>query len=159
MSHFDSLRAEAHAMHEISAVFALTSLHHVYGAIHYATPWRYHVVLFSAVALAVILGAFWLSRARPDTTPGAIARWVFRVVSLIVPVLLVGGFEGLYNHVVKIVLYLGGLPEPWMRGLFPPPTYEMPGDVFFEVTGVLQVVPAVMAAYHLVVSSRAPRRN
>jgi hypothetical protein len=32
-------------------------------------------------------------------------------------------------------------------------------DGFFELTGVLQVVPAVMAAYHLVVSSRVPRRN
>ena len=33
-----------------------------------------------------------------------------------------------------------------MNRLFPPPTYEMPSDVFFEVTGVLQFLAAVVAA-------------
>jgi hypothetical protein len=142
--------AGTRAVLEICAVLALTSLHHAYGAIHYATPWRYHAVLFSAVALAVILGTFSIGQARPNTTAGRTARWVFWVVSVMGPVLLIGGFEGFYNHVVKDVLYFGGLPEAQMRRLFAPPTYEMPNDLFFEATGVLQVIPAGMAAYHLV---------
>jgi hypothetical protein len=36
-----------------------------------------------------------------------------------------------------------------MRRLFPPPRYELPDNLFFEVTGVLQVVPAAVTAYHL----------
>src|SRR5712691_3534143 len=36
-----------------------------------------------------------------------------------------------------------------MRRLFPPPTYEPPNDVFSEVTGLLQVVPAAVTAYFL----------
>lgn len=48
------------AVLEVCTVQVLTSLHHAYGAIHYATPWRYHAVQLSAVALALILGAYWL---------------------------------------------------------------------------------------------------
>jgi hypothetical protein len=36
-----------------------------------------------------------------------------------------------------------------MTRLFPPPTYEMPNDLFFELTGVLHVVPAARAAGRL----------
>jgi len=36
-----------------------------------------------------------------------------------------------------------------MRRLFPPPRYELPDDAFFEVTGVLQVVPAAITGYYL----------
>lgn len=35
-------------------------------------------------------------------------------------------------------------------------TYELPDDVFFEVTGILQVVPAALAGWHL---SRMPQRT
>jgi hypothetical protein len=97
-----------------------------------------------------MLSALALGRARPDTTAGRLAQWGFWVVSVLGPVLLIGGFEGFYNHVVKNALYFGGLPEAWMRSLFPPPTYEMPNDLWFEATGILQVVPAGMAVYHLV---------
>jgi hypothetical protein len=37
--------------------------------------------------------------------------------------------------------------------------YEMPNDLLFEATGVLQVVPAVLAAYHLVDFMRGPRNR
>ena len=69
---------------------------------------------------------------------------------LVFPVLLFGLFEGLYNHVLKDALYLAGLPESLFVTLFPPPTYEMPSDVLFEVTGVLQPVPAWLSARALV---------
>jgi hypothetical protein len=128
------------------AVLALTSLHHVYGAILYATPWRYHAVHVSGVILLVILGAYGLGRARSGTSTGRAADRVLWSVTWLVPVLLIGGFEGLYNHVAKNALYWGGLPEAWMTPLFPPATYEMPNDVLFEITGILQVLPAAIAA-------------
>jgi hypothetical protein len=36
-----------------------------------------------------------------------------------------------------------------MRRLFPPPTYEMPNNAFFEVTGVLQIAPGIVTGYYL----------
>lgn len=128
------------------AVLAMTSVHHVYGAIHYATPWRYHAVHVSGVVLVVLLGAYGLGRAKPGTSAGRAADWVLWGVTWLVPVLLIGGFEGLYNHVLKNALYWGGLPAGWMTSLFPPPTYEMPNDLIFEITGLLQVPPAAVAA-------------
>jgi hypothetical protein len=32
---------------------------------------------------------------------------------------------------------------------FPPPTCEMPNNAFFEVTGMLQVIPGLMTGYYL----------
>ena len=60
-----------------------------------------------------------------------------------------GFFEGGYNHVLKDVLHFGGASPALMRRLFPPPRYELPDDAFFEVTGVLQVVPAAITGYYL----------
>ena len=94
----------------------------------------------------VILGAYWLGGARSGTRVGRAADWVLWSVTWLVPLLLIGGFEGVYNHVVKNALYWAGLPEGWMTKLFPPPTYEMPNDLLFEITGVLQVLPAAIAA-------------
>jgi hypothetical protein len=42
-----------------------------------------------------------------------------------------------------------------MHRLFPPPTYEMPDDVFFEVTGVLQLFAVLPAIYYTYRSIRA----
>jgi hypothetical protein len=127
----------------------LTSIHHVYGGYVYATPWRYHAVPVSVVTAVVILGALALWRRRPSALAGRIARIVFLLTTLAIPVISFGLFEGLYNHVVKNLLYFAGAPAAVLARLFPPPTYEMPNDVFFEITGVLQVVPAALAAWSL----------
>jgi hypothetical protein len=36
-----------------------------------------------------------------------------------------------------------------MRRLFPQPAYELPNDVFFEVTGVQQLILGVLTGRHL----------
>ena len=141
------------------AVLLLTSVHHAYGAYVYSTPWRYHVVPVAGATALVLLGARAELRAHPSGPRGRIARWLFGLTALAVPVLLIGAFEGLYNHVVKDVLYFAGLPAERMARLFPPPKYEMPDDALFEITGVLQVVPAALAARHLyrMVAERSDR--
>jgi hypothetical protein len=132
--------------HSALAVLMLTSAHHAYGAHVYQTPWRYHVLLLSIPAALVIV----TSRARLRTHPeNVVARWVFMLTTLVVPVLGIGLLEGLYNHVVKDALYFAGVPVVTMERLFPPPTYEMPNDGFFEVTGIMQAVVAALAARHL----------
>jgi hypothetical protein len=78
-----------------------------------------------------------------------VALFVFAATTLIVPIGLIGGFEGAYNHVLKDVLFFAGLGTQQLATLFPPPRYEMPNDFLFEVTGVLQTIPAALAAYSL----------
>ena len=58
---------------------------------------------------------------------------------------LVGVFEGGYKHAIKLLLFFGGAAPETLHRLFPPPTYEMPSDVLFEVTGVLQFLAGLMA--------------
>jgi hypothetical protein len=141
--------AAGSAARDALTVLLLTSVHHAYGAYVYDTPWRYHVVLISVPVGLVILGSLALLRVRPSGLLGALTRGVFVLTVLAMPVLGIGVYEGLYNHVVKNAFYFGGASPAVMARLFPPPTYEMPNDAFFEITGMLQVVPAALAAWHV----------
>jgi hypothetical protein len=139
-------RASARTIRYAHATLLLTVVHHVYGAFRYATPFRAHG---AAVALALAGLLLVLARAHRRGAGGRGGRragWAAALLVLVVPVLAVGAFEGLYNHVLKVALFLGGAPAALLRALFPPPAYELPDDVFFELTGVLQVVPAALAA-------------
>ncbi|HET7187890.1 MAG TPA: hypothetical protein VFI52_07035 [Gemmatimonadaceae bacterium] len=136
---------------------SLTAVHHAYGAYVYRTPWRYHVLLIAIPAAALIVGSQAVVRADPRGMKGAIARWTFLVTTVVVPVLSFGVFEGLYNHVVKNALYFTGTATTMMMRLFPPPSYEMPNNLFFEITGMLQVVPAALIVRHLVRMIRVHR--
>lgn len=138
------------------AVLILTSLHHAYGAYVYDTPWRLHAVYVAAAAALAILGARAVMRAETSPASRKVARAIFVVVTLGVAVLMFGFFEGGYNHAVKNVLYFGGAPPALMAQLFPPPAYELPNDLFFELTGILQAVPAVLAAAWLYRMVREP---
>ncbi|PSL29058.1 hypothetical protein [Chitinophaga ginsengisoli] len=113
----------------------LTSIHHVYGAIVYHTPWRLHLLFLSipVIALTLVLDRL--------LTPTHNRPWIFRsylVLTLLASIILIGVFEGLYNHVLKNILFAAGLPENAMGKLYPPGIYEMPDNLFFEITGVLQ---------------------
>jgi hypothetical protein len=133
-----------------AAVLLLTSVHHVYGALRYDTPERYHAVVIAGVALALMLGLHTVSTRSGSNLVGPMAWWAGWSVNAIVAVLLFGLVEGFYNHMVKVVLYFGGLSEERLRWLYRDPLYELPNDLIFELTGVLQVVPAALAAYFLV---------
>ncbi len=130
-------------------VLILTSVHHVYGAYRYQTPWRLHAAAVSAVVAAVIVACLFTIRRRRDDTRAYVAFWVLVVVTALVPVLAIGVFEGGYNHVLKNVLYFAGAPRGLMTALFPPPLYEMPDDLFFEATGVMQVIPGFATGWFL----------
>lgn len=131
------------------AVLLLTSIHHAYGAHIYATPWRYHAVLVAAVATLAMLAASAVQRSARSPIAARLARGVFVLATLGVGILAFGLYEGLYNHVAKNLFFFGGASTGLMTRLFPPPTYEMPNDLLFELTGVLQVVPAALSAWYL----------
>src|SRR5690606_21249287 len=56
--------------------------------------------------------------------------YTFGLANLIMTIVLIGIFEGMYNHVAKNVLYFSELNDSTMTRLFPPPTYVMPNDFF-----------------------------
>ncbi len=137
------------------ATFGLTALHHSYGAIVYSTPWRHHATVVAAIAGAVL----WLARRAYEryagSTRGSIGLAIFVAVTSLYAVVAIGAFEGFYNHVIKVVTYFAGMPLELHRELFPPPVYELPNDAIFEISGVLQVVPAAYTALALVRLLRA----
>ena len=129
-----------------SLVYVLTIVHHIYGAIAFDTPWRYHAAFLGIAGIAATLlltrgSTRWGSSVLRQTTTAVLAA-----LTLILAVGLVGVFEGAYNHAIKLLLFFGGAAPETMHRLFPPPTYEMPSDVLFEVTGVLQFVAGLIAA-------------
>ena len=142
-----------------SSIIILTVIHHLYGAAIYATPWRHHVAVIALPVLLVLILAYGVYRWRPLTLLSKISMWLFMVLILLFPVGLIGLYEGGYNHLVKNVLFFGGVPRPTLERLFPPPTYEMPDDLWFEVTGVLQFLIALWAAYYLYRLWRESRRE
>jgi hypothetical protein len=131
------------------AVLLLTSVHHAYGAYVYHTPWRLHAVFLSAFAAAAIISGLVVIRRNADEALREIAFWVFAALVLVIPTALIGLFEGAYNHALKNALYFAGATPTLMNRLFPAPTYELPNDVFFEVTGVMQAVLGSMTAWLL----------
>lgn len=144
-----TLRAAKGATLGSVAIFVVTTIHHVYGAYIYNTPWRVHVAIVSGLATALIAASARLLREPLSDGFGASASGVFIAATFLVPFLGFGVFEGIYNHVLKVVLYFAHVSPTLMTRLFPPPTYEMPNNAFFEITGVLQVIPGLMTGYYL----------
>jgi carbon starvation protein CstA len=102
-------------------LMVLTSFHHVYGALVYNTPWRFHVLFISIpVAIAILLLSARLS-GKMD-----IKFWTYWALVLFPTILMLGVFEGLYNHLLKDFLYFTGFSRETLLTLFPPPKYEMP---------------------------------
>jgi hypothetical protein len=140
-------------------VLLLTSVHHAYGAWIYDTPWRLHVVLVAGLVAAVLLVSRLVVHWNPNAVSGKIAFWVFAAAVLGFPVVLIGLFEGGYNHFLKNALYFAGASPVVMSRLCPPPTYELLNDLFFEVTGVLQLVLGVVTGYDLYALIRSRLRR
>ena len=120
---------------------------HKLGGTAFDTPWRYRVPAFVGVAgIAATLLLTRFSTRGGSSVLRQTTTAVLAALTLILAVGLVGVFEGAYNHAIKLLLFFGGAAPETMHRLFPPPTYEMPSDVLFEVTGVLQFVAGLIAA-------------
>ncbi len=138
-------------------VLALTCIHHAYGAAAFDTPWRLHIILFAVPAAIIIVTLLYLAGAYRHETRGRLALWAAALIILAFPVAMVGFYEGGYNHLIKnIVFFVGG--EDTARSLFPAPTYEMPNDTIFEVTGIAQFPLSVLTTVMTIAMLRETRR-
>jgi hypothetical protein len=125
---------------------ALTSIHHGYGAVIYAAPFRFQVVVISAVLAVLILGLAYVAANHRGSMLGGIAWWLNVLIIVAYPIVAIGLVEGGYNHIVKNVIYLLGNRAVY-DGMFPASAYELPTDWFFELTGIAQFPVGVAAAW------------
>lgn len=158
--------SRGHARHETSAVvwagasalavLALTAAHHLYGAWRFDTPWRAHVAhvaLLSAIAMAACLGT---ARAASSRALGSWAVNAFVGLVLLICGIWLGLYEGGYNHGIKNLAHAAGLPDELLRRFFPAGLYEPPGDLVFELSGVLQLPAGLLAARAALAMRPAP---
>lgn len=127
------------------AVLLLTIVHHGYGATIYDAAFRSHVVLV-AIPLGILIGSLLYAGKRYATSRAARScAWLAVALILLPLTVMLGLYEGGYNHLAKNVLFFAGGSPELMRTLYPGSLYEMPNDVAFEVTGVLQLPVAMIA--------------
>ena len=125
----------------ISALLAglTSSVHHWFGAYIYDTPWRLVVSLWIPAFTATVLLMLYLHWKVENKRISSFAVWfiffggvVFQAGFTI--------FECVYSHIIKIILFFGNAPKSLLNWLFPAPTYHLPDNLFFEATGVTQIV-------------------
>lgn len=127
----------------------LTIIHHGYGALIYEEPFRLHVAFIAIPVILILIITNRIYQKNHSSISGIISRRILIIVSLLVPTGLIGMFEGGYNHLVKNILFFGGMAPSQLIQLFPPPKYEMPNNFLFEVTGTLQFFLGIYTLYYL----------
>lgn len=126
----------------------LTLVHHFYGALIYSEPFRLHVAIVAIPVILVLLAAYisYLRTHNPIVKKRALVT--FLVVSVLFSVLAIGFYEGGYNHVVKNILYFSGMSTDVLDAMYPS-VYELPEDVFFELTGMAQFASGLLCTYEM----------
>lgn len=120
------------------ALMVLTSLHHAYGAFAFDTPWRMHIILIAAPVAVLIVALLVAASATPSQRLRAASVLLAIAAMLVFPAVMIGFYEGGYNHAVKNAVYfLFG--EGVARSMFQGAIYEMPADFIFEATGIAQL--------------------
>jgi hypothetical protein len=125
----------------ILAAYALTSIHHIYGGLVDAAPNRLFVPIVMAIPMLVALGSLY----RYKRTGSGVALASFSIVAVLGWVILSGLLHGGYAHTYKDLLFLLDGPPALYYPLNPNEHYP-PDDVFFEITGVLEMVTAYFIA-------------
>lgn len=116
----------------ILAVYVTTSAHHLYGAWLYETPWRNHIA-YQGFTWLIVSYLILLPTLKWSFTW---IKWIFVLFAGFFFVGAIGFYEGFYNHVLKNILYFGGVERGVLLRMYPPPKYELPDDFLFELSGV-----------------------
>ena len=128
----------------------ISSAHHWYGAIAYNTSWRANVTYWIAGSVLIVYSLLYVYWKNVDNIAGKIALWLFLLSAVIFQTGFII-FECVYSHVLKNIFFFGGMPQSILKILYPSPAYHLPDNLFFELTGLLQLVGfvAVWFAYQV----------
>jgi hypothetical protein len=124
-------------------VIAVTTVHHVWGAVLYDTPWRLHIVFIGAPIALVFSVLLWLAAARHRTGTGRALAMLSAVLIVGFCTLMLGVYEGGYNHLLKNIVYFTHGAVGWM---FPDGVTGIPDDFVFEATGIAHFPTGILAA-------------
>jgi len=128
----------------------ISSVHHWYGAIVYDSPWRAGVsywIMGFVIIFYSLLFSYWKNL---NNIIGKISIWTFLLSAVVFQAGFIM-FECVYSHVLKNILFFGGINRTTLDQLFPSPAYHLPDNLLFEFTGLLQFVGfvAVWFAYQV----------
>ena len=132
----------------ISGILAglISSIHHWYGAVEYNTPWRISVsywIMGLTLIVYLLLYVYWKNLGN---IVGKFAIWLFLFSAVIFQAGFIM-FECIYSHVLKNILFFSGVPLSTLEKLYPSPAYHLPDNLFFEFTGLLQIIGFVAVWY------------
>lgn len=146
------------ALAVISGIIAglISSIHHWYGAIAYDTPWRAGVSYWIIGLVFIVYSLLYVYWNNIDNIVGKIAIWIFLFSAVIFQAGFIV-FECVYSHVLKNLLFFGGMSTKNLNQLFPSPAYHLPDNLFFELSGLLQLVGFVAVWYAYKVFKVRPR--
>lgn len=129
------------AAQAVLAAYALTTVHHLYGGVVDDIPGRLFVPVVLAVPLVIALGALYVY----ERTASAVALRLFSLVAVLVFVIASGVVHGGYAHTYKDILFLFNGPSELYYPLNPDEHYP-PDNLFFELTGIAEMVTAYFVA-------------
>jgi len=138
----------------ILAAYALTTVHHIYGGLVDHAPDRLLVPIIMAVPTLIALWAL----HRYGRTGSRAALVTFSIAAVLAWVVLSGLLHGSYAHAYKDILFLLDGPPELYYPLNPDEHYP-PDDIFFEVTGVLEMVTAYFVGLFTLRLIRDRRQN
>ena len=138
----------------ILAAYTLTFIHHVYGGLVDGDSNRLLVPILMAVPLLVTLGLLY----QYGRTGNRLALTTFSIVAVLAWVILLGLLHGGYAHAYKDMLFLVGGPPQLYYSLNPNEHYP-PDNVFFEITGALDMVTAYFVALNTLRLLRDPQKR
>src|SRR5215217_8098830 len=125
----------------ILAAYSLTTVHHIYGGLVDGAPNRLRVPGIMAIPSLVALGSLY----RYKRTGSGAALATSSTVAVLAWVVLSGLVHGGYAHAYKDILFLvDGSPELYYP--LNPDEHYPPDDLFFEITGVLEMVTSYFIA-------------
>ncbi|WP_448808784.1 hypothetical protein [Agromyces bauzanensis] len=139
------------AVISLVTLFAITTVHHLYGGFALGSPNRLLVPVLLLPLVASAVAALVVFRR---TRSGAAVR-TYATIALVLAGLL-GIVHSAYSHLYKDVLFLtGGSADLYV--LLNPDEHYPPDDVFFEVTGVVELGAAIVVAVTAIGLLRAAR--
>jgi hypothetical protein len=125
----------------ILAAYALTTIHHIYGGLVDGASNRLLVPIVMAIPLLVALGSLY----RYKRSGSGVALASYSIAAVLGWVILSGLVHGGYAHTYKDILFLlNGSPALYYP--LNPSEHYPPDDIFFEITGVLELATGYLIA-------------
>lgn len=141
------------ALVSLIALYAITTVHHLYGGLALDSPARLLVPLLMLLPFgAAVASLEWYRRAG-----WRVAARIYAGIALVFALVL-GLVHSAYSHIYKDVLFVVRGPAE-LYVLLNPDEHYPPDDVFFEITGVIELAAAIAVVVTAIRLLRAVSRS